>query len=490
MMNKETRVLLVMRDAQTREQLGDFVPLMDSTMQALQAGSLTEALALLERDRLLPAVALLETDLPDSPPQETVQHFREMYPQVPVIALVPPGDDAAGLEALRQGARDYVRSDQLLHLLPHRLSPHILGAYLRSQLEQTEHHIRHIINRNADAILVVDREGYVRFCNVAAEELFGQPVLNLIDSMFGLPLVPEEAVELDIIRPRREPVVAEMRAVETDWNGEAAFLLSLRDITARKRLSVELMQREKMAIALEKERELRDLKNRFLSMMGHELRTPLTSIQLSYDMLRQYGDKATEDERRQYLDNIHTQVMHLRHMVDDVMTLSKSEIAELEFEPELCDLITFCRGVVEEFQLTHHKTHRIEFECEKSVITLAVDRKLLRRALTNLLSNAIKYTPEGGLVRFRLACLADAALIEVVDSGIGIPEEDHPHLFTAFHRARNAERIPGTGLGLAIVKQAVEAHGGSISFESAEGRGTRFSVSLPASGAGAEGWCR
>jgi signal transduction histidine kinase len=199
-------------------------------------------------------------------------------------------------------------------------------------------------------------------------------------------------------------------------------------------------------------------------------------------MLKKYADVSTVEERDQALDNIYTQVELLADMVSDVMTLSRSESEGLSLEPDDVDLITYCRDVVEEFQFNYHKSHNIIFECDQPIIRIALDRKLLRRALTNLLSNAIKYSIRGGIVRFDLSRDGDAALIQVTDSGIGIPEQDQPRLFEPFHRASNAEKmnVPGTGLGLAITKQIVELHGGRIDFISVPDEGTTFSIWLPA----------
>jgi signal transduction histidine kinase len=231
-------------------------------------------------------------------------------------------------------------------------------------------------------------------------------------------------------------------------------------------------------VALEKERELRELKNRFLSMMSHELRTPLASISLSYDMLKKYGAVSTQEEKNQALDNIRQQVDYLTDMMSDVMTLSRSEAEGLQAMLEDADVTTFCRDIVEEFQF-NYRTHQIEFECDEKNIRAAIDRKLLRRALTNLIINAMKYSPHNTFVIVSLARQGkDALLIRVQDSGIGIPEEDQPRLFEPFHRARNVNNIPGTGLGLPITKQAVELHDGDITFETGPS-GTTFSIVLP-----------
>jgi signal transduction histidine kinase len=142
-------------------------------------------------------------------------------------------------------------------------------------------------------------------------------------------------------------------------------------------------------------------------------------------------------------------------------------------------LITYCRGIVEEFQLNYHKTHQIEFVCEEAQLIVPIDRKLLRRALTNLLTNAIKYSPNNSTVRFTLARDQDTAVITVSDQGIGIPPEDLPRLFEPFHRASNVDTIPGTGLGLPVTRQMIELHRGTIDCHSVLGQGTTFTIRLP-----------
>ena len=236
---------------------------------------------------------------------------------------------------------------------------------------------------------------------------------------------------------------------------------------------------DRLVEKLRAERQQRAHKDRCLSMISHELRTPLASIQLSHDLLAQYSERATAEERQHYLDNIRLQVAHLNEIVSDVVDLSKTSRAELDFHPARHDLLTLCRDIVESFQLIHHHTHKFAFRCPDSAITAEFDERLLRRALTNLVGNAVKYSPEGGMIQVALCREGDYALITVSDEGIGIPPQDAECLFMAFHRAGNVGSLPGTGLGLAIAKQALDLHGGDISFTTVTGVGTTFEVLLP-----------
>jgi len=361
-------------------------------------------------------------------------------------------------------------------------------------LATSQERIKAILDNVNNGIITINLRGVIETSNQAAarifrcqtDDLLGSHITEWLQITFNGRSTFKQlngGGEHELTANRRDgetfPVQISMNELRLDDG--TFYTCIIQDITFRKQMEAEMLEKETMAVALEKERELRELKNRFLSMMSHELRTPLASIRLSYDMLKQYAEMATEEEKEQYLDNIQTQVEHLLDMVTDVITLSKSETESLGFIPEDADLITYCRNVVEEFQLTYHKTHQIEFECDETTIIAPIDRRLMRRVLTNLLSNAIKYSLDGGRIWFYLDVDGTQAKIRVKDSGIGIPLEDQDRLFEPFHRAGNVDNVTGTGLGLAITKQAIEAHSGSISFSSEENRGTTFIITLPLS---------
>lgn len=245
------------------------------------------------------------------------------------------------------------------------------------------------------------------------------------------------------------------------------------DVTERRRAKEEIMR------ALEKERELNELKSRFVAMASHEFRTPLATILSSAELLERYGGRLPEGERQALFESIRAGVERMTRLLDNVLLIGRAEAQLLEFQPGPTDLALFCEKLVEEMRLAAGRAHVLDYAFEGPRRTVRLDERLLRHMLVNLISNAFKYSPEGGEVRFR-AVLAEAeAAFEVADRGIGIPEEDQARLFETFHRARNVGNIAGTGLGLAIVKKSVDLHGGRIRFESAPGRGTRFHVTIP-----------
>ncbi|HBB34304.1 MAG TPA: hypothetical protein DDZ80_04855 [Cyanobacteria bacterium UBA8803] len=263
---------------------------------------------------------------------------------------------------------------------------------------------------------------------------------------------------------------------------EAGFVERLagiaEDITERKRAETEILN------ALAKEKELGDLKSRFVSITSHEFRTPLTTI-LSTTELLEYYDWTKEEELEQ-LHLIQEAVHQMLDLLEDTLFMSTSEAGQLPFHPVPLNLHEFCQGVVAEIErgiswkrFPTDIQHSITFVSQGENFLAYMDRKLLRQILTNLLLNAIKYSPTGGTVRFELSCQGNESIFQIQDRGIGIPPEDQPRLFEFFHRGRNVGSIDGTGLGLAIVKKCVDLHGGQIVVNSDVGIGTTFTVKLP-----------
>jgi PAS domain S-box-containing protein len=247
------------------------------------------------------------------------------------------------------------------------------------------------------------------------------------------------------------------------------------DITSRKQAEEEIYN------MLQRERELSDLKSRFVSMTSHEFRTPLTMIQSSAELLERYRHRFSEEKQLIHLHRIKTAVERMTQMLNDILLLGKAEAGKLEFNPAPVELAQLCRNLVEELQLAAKNPNAIVFIERCQSIPANIDEKLLRQILTNLLSNAIKYSPSGSTVQFNLTCRDGNAIFQIQDQGIGIPPKDRVRLFESFHRATNVGTIQGTGLGLAIVKQCVDLHGGGITVESEVGKGTTFTVTLPLS---------
>ncbi len=240
----------------------------------------------------------------------------------------------------------------------------------------------------------------------------------------------------------------------------------------------------KLQAALEKEKELSQLKSRFITMASHEFRTPLAIISSSSGILQKFSDRLSAERKEQHFQTIQNTIKHITQILDDVLMINRAEAEKIELHLEASDIIAFCRHLKEEIETTSNQ-HTINFyldlgeEIMENYLIIQFDEKILRQILTNLLTNAIKYSPSHNLVNFSLTKNNNQILFKISDRGIGIPEADQANLFEPFHRASNVGTIAGTGLGLVIVKKCVDLHQGKINVESRAGEGTTFTVSLP-----------
>jgi len=230
--------------------------------------------------------------------------------------------------------------------------------------------------------------------------------------------------------------------------------------------------------ALNKEKELNELKSRFVSMASHEFRTPLSTILSSASLVSRYVEEEHNDKRQKHVDRIKSSVSNLTGILNDFLSLSKIEEGKEEVSFEKINL-------KETIQLVKDETRGLLKEGQTIVLTiedqeiLNTDKRIFKNILFNLFSNAIKYSPVESFIQCTVSKNKDAFEIHVIDSGIGIPEQDQKHLFSRFFRASNVENIQGTGLGLNIVKRYTELLGGSISFTSEESIGTTFKIIIP-----------
>ncbi len=245
------------------------------------------------------------------------------------------------------------------------------------------------------------------------------------------------------------------------------------DITQRKMAEDQLLKN------LDKEKELNELKSRFISMASHEFRTPLASILLISDALDSYWKDFSPEQVKTKLQNIKERVIHLTEIVNDVLHLSKIQSGKIEFSPERIELVEECRKSIDGFNDDASLANKIEFNCSRSSLHIYMDQRLINQILNNLISNAIKYSPVSPRVKINLEESDDEIILSVSDNGIGIPENDKKYIFDAFYRASNAKLIQGNGLGLNIIKESLNTQGGDITFKSQAEKGTTFYVHLP-----------
>jgi len=249
-------------------------------------------------------------------------------------------------------------------------------------------------------------------------------------------------------------------AAPIESNGIVGAVLVMRDITALQ--------------------ELDRKKDEFLSVASHELRTPLTTIKGYTQLLAQTVNDLTVDERSTYLTAVLGEIDRMMGLISELLDVSRIETNRLQIHPQQIRWLEFLERRASAFRV-QNPARSIRFQPTTGETLVVVDPDRMRQVIDNLLSNALKYSPEGSEVEVRVVVEDGALLTEVVDQGIGIPEDEISQLFERFHRARNVSSryYGGLGLGLYIAKAIILAHRGAIIVESEEGKGSRFAIRLP-----------
>jgi PAS domain S-box-containing protein len=236
--------------------------------------------------------------------------------------------------------------------------------------------------------------------------------------------------------------------------------------------------RKDLSEALEKEKELHELKTRFVSMASHEFRTPLATILSSLSLVQKYGAYGDTENQSRHFNRIKSSVNHLLDILNDMLSLSKLDEGMEILNPEEIELPDFIDQVIQELQPVAKKNQLMQ-HFHNGLTHVTIDAKVIKNILFNLISNAIKFSDEEKEIQVYSSINKREIIIKVKDHGIGIPEKDRHHLFERFYRAENVTHIQGTGLGLNIVAKYVEMLNGNISFESKRNKGTTFVIRLP-----------
>ena len=348
---------------------------------------------------------------------------------------------------------------------------------LAQNLETSHEAFHAIVAKSADGILIVDGEGVVRYANPAAETSLRRTTSELLDSTFGLPVVAGDEAEVDVCLGAAETGVAEMRVVESVWDSEKAYLVSLHDVTDRKQMETDLEEAKEAAEAANQ------AKSEFLANMSHELRTPLNAIIGFSEGLLQRADRHPLNEhQKDRIGKILLGGRHLLMLINQVLDISKIEAGQATVHPTTFDVYRLAAGVqgMAEALLRDKPDVAFDLDVEDDLPPFTADRDKVWQILLNLVGNAIKFT-ERGSVTLRIRRDHGRLLFSVEDTGIGIPEDKRAKVFEKFEQARQADGGPtnGTGLGLTISESLAELLGGSLTLSSVQDHGCTFTLALP-----------
>ena len=245
------------------------------------------------------------------------------------------------------------------------------------------------------------------------------------------------------------------------------------NVTVQKNIS------KKLEESLEKEKEINEMKSRFVSMASHEFRTPLSTILSSVSLINTYLNKNKLDNIPKHVKRIKNSVKGLTDILNDFLSTDKLESDKVSVNYLEFDYAKFVFEMTEELQALCQEGQLIIPSVDLENDIIKTDQNIIKNILYNLISNAIKYSKEGQEIRYNSKLKNKVLTIEIIDFGIGIPVSEQKNLFSRFFRANNAINIKGTGLGLNIVKSYLDLLNGNIKFESQENKGTKFTVKIP-----------
>lgn len=252
-----------------------------------------------------------------------------------------------------------------------------------------------------------------------------------------------------------------------------------------KKLEKEIERRKeaenKIKVALRKERELNELKTKFLSLVSHEFKTPLSGIMTSSSLIGKYVTEDQQEKRVKHINTITSKVKYLNNILDDFLSVERLETGKVNYKLNTFPLSKVINEVIYNANMLLKEGQLINYPEKIDAIELTFDEKVLELVLTNLVNNAIKYSPEHTVIDIQVLNLGDKLEIVISDMGIGIPKKEQKYIFNRYFRAENALLNQGTGIGLNIAKSHLENLGGDITFESEENSGSSFKVYVPIS---------
>jgi len=383
-----------------------------------------------------------------------------------------------------------------------------------------------IIETAIDGIITIDSRGTIESLNPAASKLFGYQAEEVLGRNISM-LMPEpdksahdsyighyhDTGEKHIIGTGREvkglrkdgSVFPFRLAVsEVQYQDRKIFTGFIHDLSKEKEAEERLREyaaeleslvdertkslkktvlalreaKEEVSLSLEKEKELNQMKSRFVSMASHEFRTPLSSVQLSASLIEKYALPYENPQIAKHVHKIKNAVGNLTTILNDFLSLERLEAGRVEPAFQAFDLVKLAEEITEEMQMIAKQDQNIIYQHTGLESVVRLDQNLLKNCMINLINNAIKYSGENTFIEFNTEINDTQCIVTIKDNGIGIPDSDQKHLFQPFFRAHNTGSIPGTGLGLNIVLRYAGLMNGEVQFESEINKGTTFVLSF------------
>nr|WP_321230050.1 PAS domain S-box protein [uncultured Psychroserpens sp.] len=374
----------------------------------------------------------------------------------------------------------------------------------RKKLEQEKNHLAKIIQESLNEIYVFDAKtlqftnanyGAQKNIGYSLEEIITMTPVdikpNYTESQFRkeLELLNQEhieKIEFETVHQRKSgstyPVNVHLQ--RSKLGDREVYVAIILDITEQKNYTEKLektvsIRTEELKVALAVEKELNDLKTKFLSMVSHEFKTPLSGILTSAILLNKYELTEQQEKREKHIKTITDKVQYLNKILNDFLSIEKLEKGKINYNFTTFKLSKVLNEVIYSANMLLKDGQKINYPKDIDELSLYQDEKILELVLSNLIYNAIKYSSENTIIDIDITQHKNNTIFKIIDNGIGIPKKDQKNIFNRYFRAENALLLQGTGIGLNIVKDHLENLNGSITFESEEHKGSIFTIKLP-----------
>jgi PAS domain S-box-containing protein len=440
-------------------------------------------------------IIIADYSMPNFSAPAALEILKEYGLDIPFIIVSGIIGEEAAVAAMKAGARDYIKKDNLTRLIP-AIERELREAKVRQERQRAEEALRLMkkaIETTKTGISITDADGKIVFANSAEAEMHGYSLEEVIGKDFGFLSPPEkrERMTIEFLKEieggvresidikkngKKFPVYFNSSQV-LDERGELIGIVTTReDVTERKRAELELKE------AYKELRELDELKNNFLSNISHELRTPLVSIEGYIELLLK-NSGSLEQNFVEWLERSHNGCLRLKSIIEDLLDVATLHHATMifDFQPvEFFDVLQSCVAMLQpQFE---KKEITVEITGETELPLILADHQKIRSVVINILQNACKFSPDKTCIKINMEKKNNShILISFEDQGIGIAEKDQGKVFTRFFQvdSSSTRSYSGSGIGLALVKEITEAHNGIVSVLSTPGEGSKFLLSLP-----------
>lgn len=368
---------------------------------------------------------------------------------------------------------------------------------LKEEIEFKDTKHEKLFEQSLDALVSINQDGEIFEWSPQAEVIFGYSHDEIIGKQLTETIVPKskreghsngvkrfiktgkgpvinKRIEITALRKSGEEFPVELTVFHLEYNGQHYFTAFMRDISEMRASKLSMEK------ALERQKELNEMKSKFISMTSHELRTPLTTIRSNTELIDYQLDNVADlnrDKLKKNSKRIDYNVDRLNQLINNILLIGQMESNKVPYHPKKQSAVDIIKKHV--IPNLSDQVRKVNFEIKGSPYDVNLDRKLFIHIVSNLVENALKYSVGKAAPDMLLSFEPDQIKIDVRDYGMGIPEKDQKHLFDSFFRASNVGNVQGSGLGLSIVKEFIKLHGGNIDLQSEVNQGTNFTIILP-----------